>query len=123
MPTRLVEQIRLGRRDPVPQWLEAEIPALVGPDLGRRQLGNLVGNGLRSSRPRLRLRHQPAMAYGGAVGRGRPPTGGRRDGVLVRLEPDQFDALDNWIAKQGEQLTRPEAIRRLVELGPRAKGK
>jgi hypothetical protein len=41
--------------------------------------------------------------------------------VLVRLEPDQFDALDNWIAKQGEQLTRPEAIRRLVELGLRAK--
>src|SRR5271155_709634 len=50
-------------------------------------------------------------------GRGRPSTGGRRDGVLVRLEPDQFDALDNWIAKQGDQLTRPEAIRRLVELG------
>ena len=54
-------------------------------------------------------------------GRGRPPTGGRRDGVLVRLEPDQFDALDNWIAKQGEQLTRPEAIRRLVELGLKVK--
>jgi hypothetical protein len=40
----------------------------------------------------------------------------------VRLETDQFDALDAWIAKQKEPaLTRPEAIRRLVELGLKAK--
>ena len=32
--------------------------------------------------------------------RGRPSTGGRREGILVRLETDQFDALDAWIAKQ-----------------------
>jgi len=33
-------------------------------------------------------------------------------------------ALDGWIAKQKEpDLTRPEAIRRLVELGLKAKGK
>jgi hypothetical protein len=50
--------------------------------------------------------------------RGRPSTGGRREGILVRLENDQFDALDNWIAKQKEPaLSRPEAIRRLVEIG------
>ena len=50
--------------------------------------------------------------------RGRPSTGGRREGILVRLETDQFDALDAWIAKQKDPvLTRPEAIRRLVELG------
>jgi hypothetical protein len=54
--------------------------------------------------------------------RGRPSTGGRREGILVRLETDQFDALDAWIAKQKEPaLTRPEAIRRLVELGLKAK--
>ena len=54
--------------------------------------------------------------------RGRPSTGGRREGILVRLESDQFDALDNWIAKQKEpNLSRPEAIRRLVELGLKAK--
>ena len=56
-------------------------------------------------------------------GRGRPSTGGRREGVMVRLEPDQFDALDAWIMKQAGPLTRPEAIRRLVELGLKAKGK
>jgi hypothetical protein len=54
-------------------------------------------------------------------GRGRPSTGGRREGVMVRLEPDQFEALDAWIAKQAEPFTRPEAIRCLVELGLRAK--
>jgi hypothetical protein len=32
--------------------------------------------------------------------------------------PDQFAAIDAWIKKQKEpDLTRPEAIRRLVELG------
>jgi hypothetical protein len=56
--------------------------------------------------------------------RGRPSTGGRREGILVRLEPDQFEALDGWIMKQKEpDLSRPEAIRRLVELGLKAKGK
>ena len=49
--------------------------------------------------------------------RGRPSTGGRRQGILVRFESDQFDALDSWIAKQKGPQTRPEAIRRLVELG------
>jgi hypothetical protein len=57
-------------------------------------------------------------------GRGRPSTGGRREGVLVRLDTEQFSALDTWIEKQGDiDLSRPEAIRRLVELGLRAKGK
>jgi hypothetical protein len=36
--------------------------------------------------------------------------------------PDQFAAIDAWIAKQKEpELTRPEAIRRLVEIGLKAK--
>jgi hypothetical protein len=56
--------------------------------------------------------------------RGRPSTGGRRAGILVRLETDQFDALDAWIEKQKvPDLSRPEAIRRLVELGLKAKQK
>jgi hypothetical protein len=56
--------------------------------------------------------------------RGRPPTGGRREGLLVRLETAQFDALDAWISRQEEpNLSRPEAIRRLVELGLTAKTK
>ena len=56
-------------------------------------------------------------------GRGRPSTGGRRDGVLVRFEPEQFHDLDGWIAKQEDEPSRPEAIRRLVELGLKARSK
>jgi|SRR6476620_6473148 hypothetical protein len=49
--------------------------------------------------------------------RGRPKTTGLGTGVLVRMH-DQLGALDAWIDKQNEPgLTRPEAIRRLVELG------
>jgi hypothetical protein len=48
--------------------------------------------------------------------RGRPSTGGRREGVMVRLEPAQFEALDGWIKKNDVE-SRPEAIRRLVEIG------
>jgi hypothetical protein len=53
--------------------------------------------------------------------RGRPSTGGRREGVMVRLEPAQFEALDGWIKRNAPDLSRPEAIRRLVELGLKAK--
>jgi hypothetical protein len=54
--------------------------------------------------------------------RGRPSTGGRREGILVRLEPAQFEALDGWIEKQKDpDLSRPEAIRRLVEIGLKVK--
>jgi hypothetical protein len=47
-------------------------------------------------------------------GRGRPATG---QGTLVgvRLQPSQLDALDTWIAKQDAPLTRPEAIRAMME--------
>ncbi len=36
---------------------------------------------------------------------------------MVRLESDQFEALDAWSAKQKPAPSRPEAIRRLVEIG------
>ena len=52
--------------------------------------------------------------------RGRPPTGAEL--VHLRVLPDQFAAIDAWIIKQKEaDLSRPEAIRRLVELGLKAK--
>jgi hypothetical protein len=35
--------------------------------------------------------------------------------ILVRLQPAQLAALDAWIARQDAQLSRPEAIRRLLE--------
>jgi hypothetical protein len=47
---------------------------------------------------------------------GRPPIGAVP--IMVRVLPDQAAALDAWIKKQKDpDLTRPEAIRRLVELG------
>jgi hypothetical protein len=47
--------------------------------------------------------------------RGRPA--GRRYGgtIPVRLEPETIAAIDRWTA--GHELTRSEAIRRLVEIG------
>lgn len=35
-------------------------------------------------------------------------------GVLVRLQPADLAKLDAWIAGQGEPVTRPEAIRRIL---------
>lgn len=47
--------------------------------------------------------------------RGRPPTGA--ESIHLRLVPDQLTALDAWIAKQREPMSRPEAIRQLVAAG------
>jgi hypothetical protein len=52
--------------------------------------------------------------------RGRPATG-KGEGVLVRFQSEGLEAVDNWIAKQPDGLSRPEAIRRLVEIGLKAK--
>ena len=54
--------------------------------------------------------------------RGRPSTGGRGEGIMVRWQPSQMRELDRWIAKQHDPFTRPEAIRRLVEMGLQAEG-
>ncbi len=35
--------------------------------------------------------------------------------IGVRLQPSHLKALDAWIAKQNVQLTRPEAIRAMME--------
>jgi hypothetical protein len=44
-----------------------------------------------------------------------PPATGKGEPILVRLQPAQLAALDAWIASQNAQLSRPEAIRRLLE--------
>ncbi|RXG96359.1 hypothetical protein EAS62_12265 [Bradyrhizobium zhanjiangense] len=55
-------------------------------------------------------------------GRGRPATG--RDPVTaIRLSPDLRATVDAWAAKQADTPGRSEAIRRLVELGLKAKAK
>ncbi|WP_439925318.1 hypothetical protein [Nitrobacter sp. JJSN] len=55
--------------------------------------------------------------------RGRPVTTGKGTLIGVRLLDDPLSKLDEWITKQNEEMTRPEAIRRLVELGLKVKGK
>jgi hypothetical protein len=51
--------------------------------------------------------------------RGRPFTGGRDPGVHIRLPKDMLAAIDERSVKEGTN--RSEAIRRLVELGLKAK--
>jgi hypothetical protein len=36
--------------------------------------------------------------------------------VNTRFPPDELDALDVWISKRDEELSRPEAVRRLVKI-------
>jgi hypothetical protein len=43
--------------------------------------------------------------------------------VGVRLQTDELKAIDAWAKKQTPPITRPYAIRRLVELGLRGKAK
>ncbi len=49
--------------------------------------------------------------------RGPPSQGGRKAPQLVRMEEALTSAIDKWREKQDNKLSRPEAIRRLVELG------
>ena len=54
--------------------------------------------------------------------RGPAPTG---KGTLigVRAQPDMLRSIDAWIARQSEPLSRPEAIRRLLEQALEEKGR
>lgn len=52
--------------------------------------------------------------------RGPPPTG-KGELIGVRLLPEPLGALDAWIARQREPMSRPEAIRRLMDAGLQAK--
>jgi hypothetical protein len=54
--------------------------------------------------------------------RGRPATG-KAPSRTFRLDDEFMAALDAWAARQGDTPTRSEAIRRLVDLGLKAKGK
>jgi hypothetical protein len=54
--------------------------------------------------------------------RGRPKSTGLGTGILVRMH-DQLEALDAWRNRQDDKPSRPEAIRRLVEIGLRSKSK
>jgi hypothetical protein len=55
--------------------------------------------------------------------RGRPKKkGGVYPVSAVRLSPELGAAVDQWVSAQADAPTRSEAIRRLVELGLKAKG-
>jgi hypothetical protein len=52
-------------------------------------------------------------------GRGRPRTGGRDPQVVLRMPADLIKRIEQWAKADG--VGRSEAIRRLVELGLKAK--
>jgi hypothetical protein len=54
--------------------------------------------------------------------RGRPATTGKGTQIGMRWQEPQLREIDAWMEKH-EIATRPEAIRRLVELGLKAKAK
>jgi len=49
----------------------------------------------------------------------RPATTG--EPVMVRVQPEMAKLLDDWRRKQEDLPGRPEAIRRLIEIGLKAK--
>lgn len=49
---------------------------------------------------------------------------GRAEGIMLRLQQPLKNRIDDWIAAQPEpKLSRPEAIRQLVEIGLGKAGK
>ena len=48
---------------------------------------------------------------------GRPKTTGSGQPMLVRMHDQQIADIDAWIAAQDGDISRPEAIRRLAEIG------
>jgi hypothetical protein len=53
--------------------------------------------------------------------RGRPKTTGTGKPQVVRMHDQQVATIDAWIAMHEVEISRPEAIRRLVEIGLKAK--
>lgn len=49
--------------------------------------------------------------------RGPPSQGGRKSPQLVRMDDSLTSAIDRWRKNQDDEPSRPEAIRRLVEIG------
>jgi hypothetical protein len=54
--------------------------------------------------------------------RGPPPTG-KGVPILVRLQPPLLADVDQWIVEQDIRFTRPQAIRRLIEIALATKSK
>jgi hypothetical protein len=54
---------------------------------------------------------------------GRPPGRIQSTAFQMRASPEFLKSVDKWRTKQEDKPSRSEAIRRLVEIGLRAKGK
>lgn len=54
--------------------------------------------------------------------RGWTPSAGTGKQMQVRLHTPFISQLDQWIEKQGEWMSRPEALRRLARIGLTASG-
>jgi hypothetical protein len=72
----------------------------------------------RASEPRGTLPRADTPSFAKAIGC--LANAGR---ATLALAPGPLAEVDRWIEKQKEPPSRPEAIRRLVELGLKAKGK
>jgi hypothetical protein len=64
----------------------------------------------------------PKRHGGPRPGSGRPATG-KAPTRTMRLTDEFIAKVDGWAAKQSDKPSRSEAIRRLVEIGLKAKGK
>jgi hypothetical protein len=85
-----------------------------------------VGAGARwPSCPGLLFLYTETMAGSISVNKksiGRPKKkGGVYPVIAVRLSPNVLDAVETWAHRQGDKPGRSEAIRRLVEIGLRAR--
>jgi hypothetical protein len=88
-----------------------------------RLTGGIIGR-VERCRPRRRRPDEGKHAVQNYGGR-RPR---KRDGAkALAASPNpqwteyEMQSIDEWIARQDVKLDRPEAIRRLVEIGPKAK--
>jgi hypothetical protein len=79
--------------------------------LARERVAALARYSWRNQQLLLLTKNDPAAPslYEGGKGKGAPQ-------VAVRLPPDELAAIDGWIARQKEEMSRPVAIRALVKM-------
>ena len=71
--------------------------------------------GLILASARYSCHHKMVMSISDATKkRGRPVTTGKGEPITVRLQPDDLELLDLWIAGNDPKMSRPEALRRML---------
>jgi hypothetical protein len=101
-----------------PKRLTAARGVRRGYSLGRKSAddhGRLAADQIGDERPQpIEVNHQSVIPK---KKRGPPPTG-KGEPIMVRIHKPQLSRLDDWIASQKDEPSRPEAIRRIVLRGP-----